>query len=146
MSPVVVKLRTRTLAESLALRVHAGYKPRKGWQDARACVNLDSELVLPVVCPGCPVRLDCLAYTMRAEQQHPNAYIVGHAALPAADRVRFRLPWETPVEHGTRQGYHRHHRNGETPCGPCLEAYARWREHHRPSRAGQRRKTAQAVA
>jgi DNA-binding XRE family transcriptional regulator len=29
------------------------------------------------------------------------------------------------VEHGTQRGYAWHRRNGEHPCGPCLEAHNR---------------------
>lgn len=140
MSPVVVKLRARTLDESLALRVHAGYQPRKGWRIDRACADLDSDIVLPGVCPICPVRLDCLTEMMRAEAQHADDYIQGHAAMSARARRRWRLPHEKPIEHGSNGGYHAHHRRGETPCGPCLDAHSRYVETNRPSRVGQRRK------
>lgn len=121
MSPVVIELRERTLAESLALRVHAGRQPRQGWRARATCAGLADESMLPALCPGCPVRLDCLTDTMRAEQQHPSGYIVGHCALSAADRRRWRLRWVQPIAHGTEAGAAAHKRRGETPCDACRQ-------------------------
>lgn len=138
MSPVVVALRERTLAESLALRVHAGWKPRPGWINRAACAGLKNADHIPELCPGCPVRLDCLADTMRAEQQHPADYIVGHAALSAADRRRWRLPWEQPINHGIMSGHTAHRRRNETPCAACKTA----RQQYERSRKAERKTTA----
>ena len=144
MTPVVAELRARTLAESLALRVHAGYQSRRGWMAHRACATLTDETALPTTCPACPVRLDCLADTMRAEQQHPADYIVEFVAISHHDRRRHRLPRVRPIEHGTTTGYYDHLRRRHMPCGSCKDAYARHIEHTRPSRAGQRRKESAA--
>jgi len=133
-TPVVAALRERTLAESLALRVHAGWKPRAGWLNNARCAGLKNADHIPDLCPSCPVRLDCLAATMRAEQQHPADYIVGHAALPAADRRRWRLPWEQPINHGTESGHQAHRRRNETPCAACKTAHQQYERRRKAER------------
>lgn len=124
MSPVVVKLRTRTWEESLALRVHAGYQPRKGWQRRSLCLGAGDETAVPKMCPTCPVRLDCLAAVMTVEAERSAVYVVGHMAISAKKRIRWMLPKPLTQNCGTQGGYAAHRRAGEEACVPCKEAKA----------------------
>ena len=122
MSPTIVRLRARTLEESMCLRVHAGFTPLPGWRDLAACQGADFDTVAEH-CDDCQVRMSCLSDTMLTEQGMERDYIAGHFAIRAQSRQKFRLPRH--VEGcGTTTGYHRHRRNGETACDPCKAAWA----------------------
>lgn len=120
--PFIDTLRATTLEESLALRVHAGYRPRKGWRSLAACTP-PGPTEPEQVCPGCPVRLDCLATIMRDETTCEIGYIVDYVAVSERTRRRLRLP--KAIEHGTTYGYRQHRDRGEDACAACKQASAR---------------------
>lgn len=47
---------------------------------------------------------------------------------------------------GTTTGYHRHRTVGETPCGPCKEAWADYMTEYRARRPAYRARSAQLSA
>ena len=66
MNRLIADRRAVALEESLALRVHAGYQPPRDWRTRAACTSPGPEQP-HLTCPGCPVRLACLATIMRDE-------------------------------------------------------------------------------
>lgn len=95
---------------------------RKGWQltadEARYTAVLLFERGLPysVVC----TRIGVSGSTLKA--WFPEHAVPGDPSL-ARTGTRKSKPSATP-QCGTRRGYGRHHRRGETPCAPCKAANA----------------------
>jgi hypothetical protein len=99
------------------------------------------------VCVECPVRGDCLDDAMQVEGTAESRYAV-RGGLTSTERTDLQKARDEgrraatrsnasegqrttalstrrqPVEHGTRRGYQRHRRLGETACEPCRIANA----------------------
>ena len=67
------------------------------------------------LCEWCPA----LAACARLADAQPRLDGVGAGRVP---RLRGQRAGVDPAECGTRGGWQRHDRAGETPCGPCVEA------------------------
>lgn len=113
------------------------------WQDDAQCIGHDPELFAPegegegqavlarraatakAICAGCPVAVQCWT-TARSDKL---SGVWGGELMREGER-RF-LSGEGASPCGTSAAYHRHRRNGETPCDPCRKA-------HREKRARER--------
>lgn len=91
----VRKLRRRAEAEAWAWR-WVGHRPRDGWLEHAACLGTDTSVwfdedkskrnELIKFCHRCPVRLDCGAEAMKAEQREQGLVHGVRAGLRPADR------------------------------------------------------------
>ena len=93
-------------------------------------------------CEACPVREQCLDYTITAEGNaaSSNRYGIAGGRTPSGRRwiyeqrmaeqgtpataVKPRGPGRTLAPCGTEAAYRRHQRAGERPCRPCRQANA----------------------
>jgi len=104
-------------------------KPPGDWVKSSLCSQIDPELWFPAhardakvqesiaICQQCPVIEECKAYADEIEAD----FGVWGGELRGTKPRRKGFEWE----HGTATGARRHYRNGEKPCGPCLEASQR---------------------
>lgn len=117
------------------------------WVAKAKCVDADPETFYPdkgqpataakEVCAGCPVIEECLDYAMANNERFG---VWGGLSEPERKKLRGGRRERARPEHGTSAGYRQHHRLGEQPCTPCVEAerlrQAEYRERNpRPPRA-----------
>ncbi len=85
----------------MAMTLEDIFDPNPGWREEAACAGADPDLFFPVgdtdletiaaakaVCAGCPVKEDCLAYSIETNQTDGV-----WGGLTASERRRLRRRW-----------------------------------------------------
>ncbi len=70
------------------------------------------------ICARCPVKQECLEYSLRAPMRLDGIW----GGLGVGRRDELRRGYPDVFRHGTEAGAKRHYRRGEKPCPACLEA------------------------
>ena len=73
------------------------------------------------VCADCPVRQECLDYSL--SQEYPMYGVWGGTSERERTRM-LRNPPPRPINCGTSGGYQAHLRRGEPSCSACRRAHA----------------------
>lgn len=111
------------------------YEQDLRWQEKANCLGLDTDLFYPdrgvltlgarKVCENCEVRTACLEYALTHGERYGTWGGLSETERREVKRERGRKV--RPITHGTDAGHRQHHRRGEDPCPPCLEAHGRRR-------------------
>ncbi len=77
-----------------------------------------------VICAGCPVQEQCLAYATANDEEHGIWGGLTEKERGAA-RTRRKPTRRVELKHGTPWAAQRHRNNGEAPCTSCKDAVNR---------------------